>query len=107
MYPIRTHLQTLLTTIGCFCFYILIYLLKMRICLFHFKIALDFIPYRTFSLQIKRCSYFISLWIIDYCYLLYYSALSPFFERFFILGGPRGTRQKKLQNWDSMSIAYK
>jgi hypothetical protein len=27
--------------------------------------------------------------------------LSPFFERFFILGGPRGTRQKKLQNLDS------
>jgi hypothetical protein len=24
------------------------------------------------------------------------------FERFFILGGPRGTRQKKLQNLDSM-----
>jgi hypothetical protein len=23
--------------------------------------------------------------------------LGPFFERFFILGGPRGTRQKKLQ----------
>jgi hypothetical protein len=27
--------------------------------------------------------------------------LSPFFERFFSLGGPRGTRQKKLQNLDS------
>jgi hypothetical protein len=27
--------------------------------------------------------------------------LSPFFQRFFILGGPRGTQQKKLQNLDS------
>jgi hypothetical protein len=30
--------------------------------------------------------------------------LGPFFERFFILGGPRGTRQKKLQKMDSMQI---
>jgi hypothetical protein len=29
-------------------------------------------------------------------------ALNPLFERFFILGGPRGTRQKKLQNSDSI-----
>jgi hypothetical protein len=28
--------------------------------------------------------------------------LCPLFERFFILGGPRGTRQKKLQNLDSI-----
>jgi hypothetical protein len=26
--------------------------------------------------------------------------LGPLFERFFILGGPRGTRQEKLQNSD-------
>jgi hypothetical protein len=26
--------------------------------------------------------------------------LGPFFERFFILGGPRGTRWKKLQSLD-------
>ena len=31
-------------------------------------------------------------------------ALGPFFERFFILGGPRGTRQKKLQNLDSIQL---
>jgi hypothetical protein len=31
-------------------------------------------------------------------------ALGPFFERFFILGGPRGTRQKKLQNSDPMHM---
>jgi hypothetical protein len=31
--------------------------------------------------------------------------LGPFFERFFILGGPGGTRQKKLQNWDSISYS--
>src|SRR5215212_4280876 len=40
MYPIRTHLQTLFTTIWCFCFYILIYLLKMRIFLYHAEIIL-------------------------------------------------------------------
>jgi hypothetical protein len=30
--------------------------------------------------------------------------LGPFFERFFILGGPRGTRQKKLQNLDPREV---
>jgi len=30
-------------------------------------------------------------------------ALSPFSERFFILGGPRGTQLKKLQNLDPTS----
>jgi hypothetical protein len=30
--------------------------------------------------------------------------LGPFFEHFFILGGPRGTRQNKLQNLDSMQL---
>jgi hypothetical protein len=30
--------------------------------------------------------------------------LGPFFERFFIFGGPRGTRQKKLQNLDSVYL---
>ena len=29
--------------------------------------------------------------------------LGPLFERFFIFSGPRGTRQKKLQKWDSMN----
>jgi hypothetical protein len=33
----------------------------------------------------------------------YLDALGPVFERFFILGGPRGTRQKKLQKVDSMN----
>src|SRR5215208_1208703 len=40
MYPVRTHLQTLFTAIWCFCFYILIYLPEMRICLFHAEIIL-------------------------------------------------------------------
>jgi hypothetical protein len=30
--------------------------------------------------------------------------LGPFFERFFILGGPRGFLQKKLQDLDSMQL---
>jgi hypothetical protein len=30
--------------------------------------------------------------------------LSPFFERFFILGGPRGTRQKKLHDLDPIQL---
>ena len=30
--------------------------------------------------------------------------LGPLFERFFILGGPRGTRQKKLQNSDPIQL---
>jgi hypothetical protein len=34
--------------------------------------------------------------------VLAFLTLGPFFERFFILGGPRGTRQKKLQNLDPM-----
>jgi hypothetical protein len=31
-------------------------------------------------------------------------ALSPLFEHFFILGGPRGFRQKKLQKIDSIQL---
>ena len=31
-------------------------------------------------------------------------SLSLFFERFFILGGPRGTRQKKLQELDPIQL---
>jgi hypothetical protein len=29
--------------------------------------------------------------------------LSPFFERFFIFSGPRGTRQKNVQKLDTMN----
>jgi hypothetical protein len=36
-----------------------------------------------------------------------FEPVCPFFERFFILGGPRGTRQKKLENLDPMNKAYK
>jgi hypothetical protein len=32
------------------------------------------------------------------------SALSPFFERFFIFSGPRGFWEKKLQKIDSMQL---
>jgi hypothetical protein len=32
---------------------------------------------------------------------------SPFFERSFILGAPRGFRQKKLQNLDSMNAQHR
>ena len=31
-------------------------------------------------------------------------SMGPFFQRFFILGGPRGFRQKKLQRMDSMNL---
>jgi hypothetical protein len=30
--------------------------------------------------------------------------IETFFERFFILGGPRGTQQKNLQNLDSKQL---
>jgi hypothetical protein len=32
----------------------------------------------------------------------YLDAQGPLFERFFKLGGPRGTRQKKIQSMDPM-----
>ena len=31
-------------------------------------------------------------------------SMGPFIERFFILSGPRGTRQKKLGNLDSIQL---
>jgi hypothetical protein len=31
-------------------------------------------------------------------------SMGPFFERFFDLGGPRGTQHKKLQDLDSMVV---
>src|SRR5215211_1829080 len=67
MYPIRTHLQTLFTTIWCFCFYILIYFLKMRIFRFHAEIILDVIPYRMFSFtDYKNSNWFLVLYKIYY-----------------------------------------
>jgi hypothetical protein len=33
-------------------------------------------------------------------------ALGPFFERFFILGGPRGFREKKLQKIETQSAIF-
>src|SRR4051812_24117423 len=55
MYPIKATLQAFFTTVRCFWFYILIYLSKMSVLLFHtMSIVSTVLPYRRFRLQIIR-----------------------------------------------------